>query len=134
MECNWPNSSSAYKRRFKVSPAPALLRNTPHTLHSVVARYFNYVLSLTKIECCLLVFVNFRLNDSNNESRSADKLVTRSSFMDPGRDKVLSDICREAVVGGVVGQVSCTHIIRSPGGVKCLHNLLIYLYLFCFLP
>ncbi|KAJ2240896.1 hypothetical protein GGI13_007519, partial [Coemansia sp. RSA 455] len=42
--------------------------------------------------------------DGSNEFRSADKLVTRSSFMDPGRGKVLSDICREAVVGGVAGQ------------------------------
>ncbi|KAJ2035415.1 hypothetical protein H4S03_004335 [Coemansia sp. S3946] len=45
-----------------------------------------------------------RLQHINVDSKSADKLVTRSSFMDPGRGKVLSDICREAVVGGVAGQ------------------------------
>ncbi|KAJ2020955.1 hypothetical protein GGI14_000444 [Coemansia sp. S680] len=51
-----------------------------------------------------LQHINVDSNDGSNEFRSADKLVTRSSFMDPGRGKVLSDICREAVVGGVAGQ------------------------------
>ncbi|KAJ2882713.1 hypothetical protein H4R27_003254 [Coemansia aciculifera] len=52
----------------------------------------------------LIRLQHINVDSNNNESRSADKLVTRSSFMDPGRGKVLSDICREAVVGGVSGQ------------------------------
>ncbi|KAJ2697198.1 hypothetical protein H4218_004123 [Coemansia sp. IMI 209128] len=44
------------------------------------------------------------LRHINVDSKSADKLVTRSSFMDSARGEVISDICREAVVGGVAGQ------------------------------
>ncbi|KAJ2741916.1 hypothetical protein GGI20_004855 [Coemansia sp. BCRC 34301] len=47
----------------------------------------------------LLRLQHVHIGSSNNGHRSADKLATRSSFMDSGRGKMLADICREAVVG-----------------------------------
>ncbi|KAJ2736297.1 hypothetical protein IW152_000857 [Coemansia sp. BCRC 34962] len=52
----------------------------------------------------LISLRHINIDSNHSQFRSADKLVTRSSFMDSGRSKVISDICRETVVGGVAGQ------------------------------